>query len=121
MFCDRRNATNEEPRRRADALRDRMVEIDSGQDFRIGEIDFHPFTVPHDAVDNFGFTATHNGVKVATLMDFGHVTTLITRTTARLRGDRDRIEPQPRHAEDRRKLSVGIEATNPFAARPSVE
>ena len=75
---DRRNATNEEPRRRADALRDRMVEIDSGQDFRIGAIDFHPFTVPHDAVDNFGFTATHNGVKVATLMDFGHVTTLIT-------------------------------------------
>jgi len=54
-----------------------MVEIDSGQDFRIGAIDFHPFTVPHDAADNFGFTATHNGVKVATLMDFGHVTTLI--------------------------------------------
>ena len=74
---DRRNATNEEPRRRADALRHRLVEIDSGQDFRIGAIDFHPFTVPHDAVDNFGFTATHNGVKVATLMDFGHVTTLI--------------------------------------------
>ena len=71
-------SVNDERRRRADALRDRMVEIDSGQDFRIGAIDFHPFTVPHDAVDNFGFTATHNGVKVATLMDFGHVTTLIT-------------------------------------------
>ncbi len=69
---------NDERRRRADALRDRMVEIDSGKDFRIGQIDFHPFTVPHDAVDNFGFTATHDGVKVATLMDFGHVTTLIT-------------------------------------------
>jgi len=70
--------TNDEPRRRADALRDRLVEIDSGRDFRIGEIDFHPFTVPHDAADNFGFTATHDGVKVATLMDFGHITTLIT-------------------------------------------
>jgi phosphoribosyl 1,2-cyclic phosphodiesterase len=69
---------NDEPRRRADALRDRLVEIDSGTDFRIGGIDFHPFTVPHDAVDNFGFTATHDGVKVATLMDFGHITTLIT-------------------------------------------
>src|SRR5262245_9673854 len=69
---------NDERRRRADALRDRMVEIDSGRDFRIGQIDFHPFTVPHDAVDNFGFTATHEGVKVATLMDFGHITTLIT-------------------------------------------
>jgi phosphoribosyl 1,2-cyclic phosphodiesterase len=80
---ERRNVANDEPRRRSDALRDRMVEIDSGQDFRIGDIDFHPFTVPHDAVDNFGFTATHGGVKVATLMDFGHITTLITE---RLRG-----------------------------------
>src|SRR5919206_4768553 len=75
---DRGGAANDERRRRADALRDRMVEIDSGCDFRIGAIDFHPFTVPHDAVDNFGFTATHDGVKVATLMDFGHITTLIT-------------------------------------------
>lgn len=82
-ILDRRNATNEEPRRRADALRDRMIEIDSGCDFCIGEIDFHPFTVPHDAVDNFGFTASHAGVKVATVLDFGHVTTLITE---RLRG-----------------------------------
>jgi phosphoribosyl 1,2-cyclic phosphodiesterase len=69
---------NDEPRRRADALRDRTIEIDSGRDFRIGEIDFHPFTVPHDAVDNFGFTATQAGVKVATVVDFGHITTLIT-------------------------------------------
>jgi phosphoribosyl 1,2-cyclic phosphodiesterase len=81
--CERRNVMDDEPRRRAEALRDRLVEIDSGSDFRIGVIDFHPFTVPHDAVDNFGFTATHEGVKVATLMDFGHVTTLITE---RLRG-----------------------------------
>src|SRR5713101_1149258 len=80
---ERQNVASEEPRRRADALRDRMVEIDSGDDFRIGDIDFHPFTVPHDAVDNFGFTATHDGVKIATLMDFGHITTLITE---RLRG-----------------------------------
>jgi phosphoribosyl 1,2-cyclic phosphodiesterase len=80
---ERRNVSNEEPRRRSDALRGREVEIDSGHDFRIGKIEFHPFTVPHDAVDNFGFTATHEGVKVATLMDFGHVTTLITE---RLRG-----------------------------------
>src|SRR6266704_3055329 len=75
---ERRNVSSDEPRRRADALRDRMMEIDSGNDFRIGEIDFHPFTVPHDAVDNFGFTATHDGVKVATVLDFGHITTLIT-------------------------------------------
>ncbi|MGH9903031.1 MAG: MBL fold metallo-hydrolase, partial [Pyrinomonadaceae bacterium] len=75
--------SSEEPRRRADVLRDRVEEISSSRDFRIGEIDFHPFTVPHDAADNFGFTATHRGVRVATLMDFGHVTTLVSE---RLRG-----------------------------------
>ncbi len=70
--------TNDEPKRRAEALRDRAVEISSSHDFRIGEIDFHPFTVPHDAADNFGFVATRDGVRVATLMDFGCVTTLVS-------------------------------------------
>ena len=77
-YVSERGFGNEEPRRRNDALRNRTVEIESSRDFRIGPIDFHPFTVPHDAVDNFGFTATHDGVKIATLMDFGHITTLIT-------------------------------------------
>jgi len=74
---ERFNVTNDEPRKRAKALRDRVEQIESSRDFRIGEIDFHPFTIPHDAVDNFGFTAIHQGVKIATLMDFGHITTLI--------------------------------------------
>jgi phosphoribosyl 1,2-cyclic phosphodiesterase len=80
---ERANVSNEEPRRRSSALRDRVEQIESSRDFRIGEIDFHPFTIPHDAVDNFGFTATHQGVKIATLMDFGHITTLVSE---RLRG-----------------------------------
>ena len=80
---EKENVSNDEPRRRAKALRDRVEEIESSKDFRIGEIDFHPFTIPHDAVDNFGFTATHEGVKIATVMDFGHITTLVTE---RLRG-----------------------------------
>ena len=74
---ERQGVSSDEPRRRAEALRDRTEEISSSHDFRIGEIDFHPFTIPHDAVDNFGFTATHDGIKIATLMDFGHVTTLV--------------------------------------------
>jgi phosphoribosyl 1,2-cyclic phosphodiesterase len=80
---ERHGVSNDEPRKRVDVLRDRVEEIESSRDFRIGAIDFHPFTVPHDAVDNFGFTATHAGIKMATLMDFGCVTTLITE---RLRG-----------------------------------
>jgi phosphoribosyl 1,2-cyclic phosphodiesterase len=82
-FAERHGVSNEEPRKRIDALRDRTEEIVSSRDFKIGAIDFHPFTIPHDAADNFGFTATHDGVCVATLMDFGHITTLITE---RLRG-----------------------------------
>jgi len=69
---------NDEFRKRATALSNRVEQIESSKDFRIGEIDFHPFTIPHDAADNFGFTATHQGVKIATLMDFGHITTLIS-------------------------------------------
>jgi phosphoribosyl 1,2-cyclic phosphodiesterase len=75
---ERLNVGNDEPRKRTAALSDRVEHIESSRDFRIGEIDFHPFTIPHDAVDNFGFTATHEGVKIATLMDFGRITTLIT-------------------------------------------
>lgn len=78
-----RRRSNTEPQKRADALSNRVETIESSKDFRIGAIDFHPFTVPHDAVDNFGFTAAHDGVKIATLMDFGCITTLITE---RLRG-----------------------------------
>ncbi len=75
---ERFTINQDEQRRRARALRDRVEQIESSRDFCIGEIDFHPFTIPHDAVDNFGFTATHRGVKIATLMDFGHMTTLVT-------------------------------------------
>lgn len=76
-ISERFGVSSEEPRRRAKVLHNRVEEIESSRDFRIGEIDFHPFTIPHDAVDNFGFTAVHDGVKIATLLDFGHITTLI--------------------------------------------
>jgi phosphoribosyl 1,2-cyclic phosphodiesterase len=70
------NGENEGIKRR-DALKDRTVEIESDHEFRIGDIDFDPFRVPHDAADNFGFVAKHKGVCIATLTDFGHITSLI--------------------------------------------
>jgi phosphoribosyl 1,2-cyclic phosphodiesterase len=76
-YIGERSYSRDEPQRRSGALRDRVEEIWSSKDFRIGQIDFHPFTVPHDAVDNFGFVACCDGVRIATLMDFGHLTTLI--------------------------------------------
>src|ERR1044072_6326732 len=47
---ERFNVNTEEPRRRAQALRDRGGQIESSKEFKNGEIDFHPFTIPHDAV-----------------------------------------------------------------------
>lgn len=70
------NGDSESEKRRA-ALKDRTVAIESSREFRIGDIDFEPFSVPHDAVDNFGFVAKNGGVRVATLMDFGCFTALI--------------------------------------------
>lgn len=79
FFSTRRNGKNgesESAKRRA-ALSDRTVKIESDREFRIGDIDFEPFSVPHDAADNFGFVARRDGVRIATLMDFGHITPLI--------------------------------------------
>ncbi len=63
--------------KRRDVLKDRIEKIESSREFRIGDIDFEPFSVPHDAADNFGFIAKNSGVRVATLMDLGCMTTLI--------------------------------------------
>jgi phosphoribosyl 1,2-cyclic phosphodiesterase len=82
--------------KRRDVMKNRGVEIKSSEDFRIGDVDFHPFSVPHDAADNFGFVAESKGVKVATLMDFGHVTTLIKE---KLRGC-DGIVIESNHSKD---------------------
>jgi phosphoribosyl 1,2-cyclic phosphodiesterase len=83
---ERSYSANDEPQKRSAAVRNRTIEIESSKDFRIGEIDFHPFSVPHDAADNFGFVAEYRGVRIATLMDFGHVTTLIKEKLRRCDG-----------------------------------
>ena len=89
------NGENEAVRRR-DGLKGRTVQIDSNSEFCIGDIDFEPFTVPHDAVDNFGFLAKCDGIRIAALTDFGHVTQLISE---RLRGC-DAIFIESNHSRD---------------------
>jgi phosphoribosyl 1,2-cyclic phosphodiesterase len=85
FYDTRAGGTNgdSESSKRQLALKDRTVEIESARDFRIGDIDFEPFCVPHDAADNFGFVAKKDGVRIATLMDFGHINDVIKE---RLRG-----------------------------------
>jgi phosphoribosyl 1,2-cyclic phosphodiesterase len=85
-----------ESSKRQDAMKDRVVEIASDEEFRIGDIDFEPFCVPHDAVDNFGFVARHDGVCVATLMDFGHISETVKQ---KIRGC-DAIIIESNHSRD---------------------
>ena len=75
---EHRESGSKEPRRRAETLRGRLEKIESSREFKIGCLDFEPFAVPHDAVDNFGFRATRDGTSIAALMDFGHITALIS-------------------------------------------
>ncbi|MBP7415837.1 MAG: MBL fold metallo-hydrolase [Pyrinomonadaceae bacterium] len=89
------NGDSESSKRR-NALKDKTQEIESNCEFRIGDIDFEPFSVPHDAADNFGFVAKKDGVKVATLMDFGHISDLIKES---LKGC-DAIVVESNHSRD---------------------
>ena len=82
--------------KRRDALKNRVELIESSREFRIGDIDFEPFSVPHDAADNFGFVARNRGYRIATLMDFGCLTTLIK---DKLRGC-DAIVIESNHSRD---------------------
>lgn len=90
-----KNGDSESSKRQA-ALKEKVVEIASDEEFRIGDIDFEPFCVPHDAADNFGFVAKQAGVRVATLMDFGHISELIKE---KLKGC-DAIVVESNHSRD---------------------
>ena len=78
-YLTRKGAQNAESEavKRRDVLKNRIEKIESSKEFRIGDLDFEPFTVPHDAADNFGFVAVNKGVRVATLMDLGCMTMLV--------------------------------------------
>lgn len=54
----------------------RGAEISSAQDFEIGELKFHPFTIPHDAADPFAFTVEAHGVKIGMAVDLGYYNAL---------------------------------------------
>ncbi|MEP7149724.1 MAG: MBL fold metallo-hydrolase [Acidobacteriota bacterium] len=85
-----------ESSKRRTALKDRTVPIESSREFTIGDIDFEPFSVPHDAVDNFGFVAKNGGITVATLTDFGCFTPLMKEKLDRC----DAIVIESNHSRD---------------------
>jgi phosphoribosyl 1,2-cyclic phosphodiesterase len=61
------------------AFEERMTfyDIESSAPFQIGSLDFHPFTVPHDAVDSYAYAVESGGAKVALVTDLGYITRLV--------------------------------------------
>jgi phosphoribosyl 1,2-cyclic phosphodiesterase len=55
----------------------RFVDISSSEPFRIGGLEFYPFTVPHDAADQFAFTLESERAKAAIVTDLGYITQLV--------------------------------------------
>jgi phosphoribosyl 1,2-cyclic phosphodiesterase len=50
----------------------------SGEQFSIGELEFAPFSIPHDSVDPFAMTISAGGVKASIITDLGYITTLVS-------------------------------------------
>lgn len=59
--------------RAARTLDEHKKQITRGLSFTIGDIDVHPFHIPHDAADPVGFTFTANGSKAAIVTDLGYL------------------------------------------------
>jgi phosphoribosyl 1,2-cyclic phosphodiesterase len=57
--------------------------IVSSENFHIGSLNLHPFTIPHDGVDTFALTVESDGIKVGMVTDLGYITQLVAE---RLRG-----------------------------------
>jgi phosphoribosyl 1,2-cyclic phosphodiesterase len=51
--------------------------VTSGETFRVGDLEFHPFPVPHDAEDPFGFIVKVDGFKLGYATDLGFVPALV--------------------------------------------
>jgi phosphoribosyl 1,2-cyclic phosphodiesterase len=51
--------------------------IRAGQRFCVGDIEIHPFQIPHDAADPIGFTFRTDGVKMVLVTDLGYMPELV--------------------------------------------
>ncbi len=49
------------------------------EDFSIGDLDIHPFSIPHDAANPCGFNIFNNDKKISIATDIGHMTNDILR------------------------------------------
>ncbi len=52
-------------------------EFETGRDFHLGSLRFHPFSIPHDAADPVGFVVQRGENKIGIATDLGYVTQLV--------------------------------------------
>ena len=45
----------------------------TGEDFYIGDVNIHPFSIPHDALEPVGYAFSCKGLKCAVATDIGHI------------------------------------------------
>jgi phosphoribosyl 1,2-cyclic phosphodiesterase len=50
-----------------------ITRFQAGCSFSVGDFEIASFTVPHDAIDPVGYTATAEGIKVAIVTDLGYI------------------------------------------------
>ena len=48
--------------------------FDFSEDFNIGNLQIHPFSIPHDAANPCGFNILYNNKKISIATDIGHIT-----------------------------------------------
>jgi phosphoribosyl 1,2-cyclic phosphodiesterase len=53
------------------------MKFEAGNSFRVGGVEIHSFSVPHDAIDPVGFRIECGNASLGLLSDVGHVTRLI--------------------------------------------
>ena len=58
-------------------VRPRFRIFATGESFCFGDMEIHPFSIPHDTLDPVGFTIQTDVMKVGICADLGHVTSLI--------------------------------------------
>lgn len=58
-------------------MRPRFKIFATGEPFCFGDLEIHPFSVPHDTLDPVAFSIQTNGLKIGFCTDLGHATSLI--------------------------------------------
>jgi phosphoribosyl 1,2-cyclic phosphodiesterase len=58
-------------------MRPKFKIFSSGETFHFGDLEIHPFSIPHDTLDPVAFTIHTGSLKLGICADFGHVTSMI--------------------------------------------